>query len=189
MTGRPVAPSSSQTVTNAPVRRIIVRHLPANPSRGRLACGNLTVSCALGKGGITRFKREGDGATPAGVFALRRLWFRSKVGRRPICGLQKQLIRSDIGWCDASAHRCYNRPVRLPFSASHEKLWRDDVLYDIFIEIGWNDNPAVSGRGSAIFFHLARPGYLPTEGCVAVSRADMCRIITRIGPRTRITIG
>jgi L,D-peptidoglycan transpeptidase YkuD (ErfK/YbiS/YcfS/YnhG family) len=92
------------------------------------------------------------------------------------------------GWCDALKHRRYNRPVPLPFSDSHERMWRDDHLYDRVVEIGWNDRPVIRGRGSAIFLHLARPGYTPTEGCVAVSRADMMKLLPLIGPQTRIDI-
>jgi L,D-peptidoglycan transpeptidase YkuD (ErfK/YbiS/YcfS/YnhG family) len=97
--------------------------------------------------------------------------------------------RPDDGWCDDPQHRRYNRNVRLPFAASHERMWRDDELYDIVIEIGWNDRPAIRGRGSAVFAHLARPGYTPTEGCVALSRRDMVRLLPRIGPETRMDIG
>ncbi len=107
----------------------------------------------------------------------------------PPVGAAARLTRPDDGWCDDSRHRRYNRPVPLPFAASHERMWRDDSLYDAVIEIGWNDRPAIRGRGSAIFFHLARPGFTPTEGCVAVDRAAMRRLLPLIGPRTRIWIG
>ncbi len=145
--------------------------------------------CALGRGGVSHAKREGDGATPAGRFHLRRLWLRpdSQWPRRS--ALPLRLTRPDDGWCDDSGHRRYNRPVLLPFAASHERMWRDDSLYDAVIEIGWNDRPAIRGRGSAIFFHLARPGFTPTEGCVAVDRKAMRRLLPLIGPRTRIWIG
>jgi L,D-peptidoglycan transpeptidase YkuD (ErfK/YbiS/YcfS/YnhG family) len=178
----------SQSITNATIHYILVKSLPGNRQQGRLTAGNLRLRCALGKGGITTRKREGDGSTPVGTFALRKLWFRVDRGIRPVCGLPMQATRRSDGWCDASVHRRYNRSVTLPLGASHERLWRDDHVYDVVIEIGWNDRPAVPGRGSAIFFHLARPGYTPTEGCVAVSARDMRKLLPRIGPRTRIDI-
>jgi L,D-peptidoglycan transpeptidase YkuD (ErfK/YbiS/YcfS/YnhG family) len=178
----------SRAITNATIRYISVISLPGNPRQGRLTAGNLRLRCALGKGGVTMTKREGDGATPIGSFALRRLWFRSGKGPYPPSSLPKQAIRRTDGWCDAPGHPCYNKPVLLPFAASHERMWRDDHLYDVVIEIGWNDRPAVPGRGSAIFFHLARPGYPPTEGCVAISAWDMRKLLPLVGPRTRIDI-
>jgi L,D-peptidoglycan transpeptidase YkuD (ErfK/YbiS/YcfS/YnhG family) len=155
--------------------------------RGRIEAGALRLPCALGRGGVTHAKREGDGATPAGRFLLRRVWLRPGFPLRR-AGIPLRFVRPDDGWCDDPAHPRYNRPVRLPFRASHERMWRDDRLYDAVVEIGWNDRPAVRGRGSAIFLHIARPGYRPTEGCVAVSRRDMMRLLPLIGPRTRIVI-
>ncbi|MGL5139004.1 MAG: L,D-transpeptidase family protein, partial [Beijerinckiaceae bacterium] len=104
-------------------------------SLGRLSAGPLTLPCALGKGGLTRAKREGDGSTPFGRFALRMLWYRADHGRRPPSRLPLRRIRPEDGWCDAAGHPRYNRPVQLPFPASYECMWRDDPLYDIVIEI------------------------------------------------------
>ncbi|MGL4243810.1 MAG: L,D-transpeptidase family protein [Beijerinckiaceae bacterium] len=145
------------------------------------------MACALGKGGVSAFKREGDGASPRGRFPLRRVWLRhGAAGRLPRLPFRR--TSAGDGWCDDPRHPRYNRPVALPFAASHEKMWRDDHLYDIVVEIGWNDRPAIRGRGSAIFMHLARPGYTPTEGCVALSRRDMLRLLPRLTSRTRIDI-
>ena len=175
-------------ITSVSVSRIVIRHLPGNPNLGRLLIGSLRLRCALGKGGLTRQKREGDGKTPIGRFALRKLWLRSKTGQRPRCGLAMRLTSQDDGWCDAPLHRSYNKPVILPFMASHERMWRDDSLYDYVVEIGWNDQPIRRGRGSAIFLHLARSGYTPTEGCIALAKADMLKLLPLIGLRTRIDI-
>jgi L,D-peptidoglycan transpeptidase YkuD (ErfK/YbiS/YcfS/YnhG family) len=173
----------------ATIGQIRVAQRPGTRSLGRLTAGALTLTCALGKGGLTSFKREGDGCTPCGLFALRRIWYRADHGRRPPSRLPLRITRPDDGWCDAAAHPRYNRPVPLPFHASHERMWRDDHLYDIVIEIGWNDAPAIAGRGSAIFMHLARPGYTPTEGCVALSPGDMRRLLPLLRRETRIRIG
>jgi L,D-peptidoglycan transpeptidase YkuD (ErfK/YbiS/YcfS/YnhG family) len=175
-------------ITKQPFRRISVRKLASVQTKGRLMVGQSVFPCALGKGGMTRSKREGDGGTPKGTFLLRCLWYRTDKGLRPTSTLPTRAIRPRDGWCDAPGHRRYNKPVALPFAASHERMWREDALYDIVIEIGWNDRPAISGRGSAIFLHIAQPGYMPTEGCVAVAIHDMRKLLPRLGLRTRIVI-
>lgn len=148
----------------------------------------MVFRCALGPAGVTSTKREGDGATPRGSFLLRRLWVRVDRVRRPDCGLPTHVTRRCDGWCDAPGHRLYNRLVRLPFPASHETLWRDDALYDLVAEIGWNDRSPRPGRGSAIFLHAARPGFPPTAGCVALAPPALRRLLARIGPKTRLAI-
>jgi L,D-peptidoglycan transpeptidase YkuD (ErfK/YbiS/YcfS/YnhG family) len=167
---------------------IQVRRRAGDPIKGSFLHLGRRATCALGRGGVSAAKREGDGATPRGRFALRRLWLKPGSGLTAPAGFPVRRIRSTDGWCDDPRHRRYNRPVALPFAMSHERMWRDDGLYDAVIEIGWNDRPAVRGRGSAIFLHLARPGYTPTEGCVAISRSDMAKLLRRLRPGTRIDI-
>jgi L,D-peptidoglycan transpeptidase YkuD (ErfK/YbiS/YcfS/YnhG family) len=146
---------------------------------GRLVLGGLVLRCALGKGGIRTVaeKREGDGATPAARMPLRRVLFRADRGPPPRCAVPVEPIAPEDGWCDDPGHRAYNRPVRLPFDASHERLWREDPLYDIVGVLGWNDDPVERGRGSAIFLHLARPDFAPTEGCVALDARDLRAVL------------
>ncbi|MFC0217650.1 L,D-transpeptidase [Pseudochelatococcus lubricantis] len=157
--------------------------------RGRIAAGQMTIACALGKGGIAAVKREGDGVTPAGVHHAVRGWYRADRLHRPATTVPLAPLRADDGWCDEPGHRLYNRPVRLPFPARHERMWRDDRLYDIVLDLGWNARPRVQGRGSAIFLHLARENFGPTEGCVAVPRARAARLLAVLGPRTTIVVG
>lgn len=159
-----------------------------NSATGFVIAGRAAFRCALGPAGVTVDKREGDGATPRGVFAMRRLWLRGGRGPRPATGLPIRPATPRDGWCDAPGHRLYNRPVRLPFPASHETMTREDGLYDLVVEIGYNDRPPRPGRGSAIFMHVARPTYAPTAGCVALAAGDLRRILARIGPATRIAI-
>ncbi|MFC3692445.1 L,D-transpeptidase [Chenggangzhangella methanolivorans] len=140
----------------------------------------MAFPCALGPAGTVTTKREGDGGTPRGRLALRRLFRRADRGPRPPSGLDTRTIRTTDGWCDAPGHRRYNRLITLPFSASHETLWRDDGLYDLVVELGWNDRPATPGRGSAIFLHAARPGFSPTAGCVAVEPRFLRRLVARL---------
>lgn len=169
--------------------RLRVHRGGGEPHRGWLLAGGARMPCALGRAGIARAKREGDGAAPAGDFALRTLYFRPDRVARPTTGLPVGEIAPDLGWCDDPASEAYNRPVRLPFAGGHERMWRDDRLYDLVIVIGYNDSPPLKGRGSAIFLHLARPEFGPTEGCVALRRGDLIRLLPRIGPATRISIG
>jgi L,D-peptidoglycan transpeptidase YkuD (ErfK/YbiS/YcfS/YnhG family) len=136
------------------------------------------MRCAIGKGGYDIDKQEGDGKTPLGCFPLRGLMVREdKIALPSINFAQITPITPEMGWCDDPSVAEYNQPVMLPFAASHEKLWREDGRYDVIIPLGYNDAPVVAGRGSAIFFHLASADYQPTEGCVAISQADMLRLL------------
>jgi len=108
--------------------------------------------------------------------------------RRPQTSLPVRAIRRHDGWCDASADRNYNRPVRLPYRASAEHLWREDELYDVVVVLTYNERPRVRGRGSAIFMHVARPGYAPTEGCIALARGHLLRLLERLPARAAIGV-
>ena len=160
---------------------ITVRARPGRSSQGLLNLGGTVFCCALGRGGISSRKREGDGATP--LAAMRAMWgyYRPGRGSLPATRLALRPIHAGLGWCDAPGDRNYNRPVRLPYPASCETMRRGDPLYDLLVVLDWNMRPAVRGRGSAIFLHLARPGYLPTEGCIAVSRRTMTRLLPVLG--------
>lgn len=147
------------------------------------------VRCALGRSGVAADKREGDGATPAGRFPLRQVLYRSDRVRPPsACRLPLAAIDPDLGWCDDPADAAYNRPVRLPFAASHERLWRDDGVYDLLAVIGYNDDPVIPGRGSAIFLHVARPDFAPTEGCVALALDDVIALLACCQPGDCLSI-
>jgi len=149
--------------------------------------------CSVGYGGIKKAseKKEGDGATPAGIYPLRMIYYRAdRIPRRDlISGLPMVPLTKNDGWCDDVNKKEYNQHVKLPFSGSHEKLWRDDHVYDIIVVIGYNDNPPIKGKGSAIFFHLAREKYTPTVGCVAVSKEDMLKVLPLLTPESKIDIG
>ena len=144
---------------------------------GRFVLADQVARAALGRGGVRADKREGDGATPTGLLALRRVLYRADRGARPDCAVPSEPLAPDDGWCDDPAHPDYNRKIRLPHPAGHEALWRADALYDLIGVLGWNDSPPVAGRGSAIFLHVARPDYAPTDGCVALSAPDLRRVL------------
>ena len=166
-----------------PSRRITVFSSPGDRSRGFLRCGSLTLPCALGRGGVTHMKREGDGATPAGRHRLLRLVVRRDRLPGPHAALPASAMRRDDGWCEDPRHGRYNCPVRLPSAAGHDAMWRDDHLYDVVGVLDWNMRPRVRGRGSAIFLHLCRPGFAPTLGCIALRRPDLKRLLAAAGPR------
>jgi len=144
---------------------------------GTLVLGDMRFRAALGKGGIRTDKQEGDGATPAGLLPLRRILFRADRRSPPQSVVPIEPLAPDDGWCDDPAHRDYNRPVRLPHGGRTEALWRQDEVYDIIVVLGWNDSPVERGRGSAIFLHVARPDFAPTEGCVALAPAELRRVL------------
>lgn len=159
-----------------------VRARPLDRRLGVVRVGSSTLPCALGRSGIRRVgKREGDGATPAGDLALVAVLYRRDRVPRPVTALSVRSIGRNDGWCDDPADRRYNRPVPLPHPARCERLWRDDRLYDIVVVLDWNLSRRRPGRGSAIFLHLARPGFAPTEGCVAVTLPAMRRLLAAAG--------
>jgi L,D-peptidoglycan transpeptidase YkuD (ErfK/YbiS/YcfS/YnhG family) len=157
---------------------------------GWLDLGNARVRCALGPAGVVPAaeKREGDGASPAGVWPIRRVLYRPDRGAAPSTDLPLAAIAPEDGWCDAPDDPAYNRPVVLPYPASAERMWREDHLYDLVVVLGHNDDPPEPGRGSAIFLHLAKPDYAPTHGCIAVARADLERLLGRARPGDAVEI-
>lgn len=169
--------------------RISVRRKAGDASRGWLIAGPLALPVALGRGGIKANKREGDGGTPRGRFRLVRLWWRADRHPRPQTLLPARRIRADDGWCEDPGDRRYNRPVRVPPGSRADRLARTDALYDFIVELDHNTRPRVAGRGSAVFIHAARPGFAPTAGCIALDLSALRRMLTRLGPRSRIVIG
>ena len=155
---------------------------------GRLEWRGRTYRCALGKAGVSAAKREGDNATPAGCFALRRGFFRPDRTSAPESGLGFSPMSKFDGWCDDPADPQYNRPVTLPYPASAESLWREDGVYDLLVELGYSDDPIVPGAGSAIFLHLATAGFSPTEGCVALERVDLLDVLRRCDSETMLCV-
>ncbi len=155
---------------------------------GRMSWPGGSIRCALGRSGVRRDKREGDGATPVGTFPLRELWFRPDRLPRPETLLDIREIEPTRAWCDDPRDGGYNRAVWAPYPASHERLWREDHLYDLIVPLGYNDAPAIRGLGSAIFLHVAAPDYRPTEGCVAIARDDLLTLLKRCGPVTMLSV-
>jgi L,D-peptidoglycan transpeptidase YkuD (ErfK/YbiS/YcfS/YnhG family) len=147
-----------------------------------------TYHCAIGANGFTATPKEGDKATPLGSFFLRECWYRADRISPPVTSLPLRIITQEDGWCDDPKSSEYNTNIKRPSPFSHEELWREDHTYDIMIPIGFNDNTIVPGLGSAIMFHIAKPEFTPTLGCVAVSLPDMLKILRDITTESKIVI-
>ena len=159
-------------------------------SDGWLAMGVREVRCALGPAGVVAasHKREGDGATPLGIWPIREVLYRPDRGGPPATALPLRALAEHDGWCDAPDDPAYNRPVTLPYPASAEALWREDEVYDLIVVLGHNDDPPVPGLGSAIFLHIARTDYPPTQGCVALARSDLEGLLAMAGPGDALAV-
>ncbi len=185
---QPTPQTSKPILHRKPVLRIDVRRKPGSNTTGIATIAGRTLHCALGRAGITNRKREGDGATPVGVFRLLGIYVRAdkwivRHGRLPV-----RVTNIHSGWCDHAGSPNYNRLVRLPFADSHEKMWRNDPLYDLLIVNSHNQSPRLHSGGSAIFVHIAGSGYHATEGCVALARRDLIWLIANVGRETRLVI-
>jgi L,D-peptidoglycan transpeptidase YkuD (ErfK/YbiS/YcfS/YnhG family) len=169
-------------------RLLRVSAMPGNRSRGYLRYGPLAVPVALGRSGIKANKREGDGSTPRGTFRLLRLWWRADRLPQPQTGLPVRRILGDDAWCEDPNDRNYNRPVKLSPSQAGDRLKRDDRLYDLVIEIDHNTRPRAKNLGSAVFIHVARAGFSPTAGCVALDMRALRRLLPHLNRTTQIEI-
>ena len=161
-------------------RDVALRPSPGNRSEGRLVLAHGVRRAALGRSGIKALKREGDGATPLGRFQVHQVLYRADRLMRPRTVFPLRAIRADDGWCEDPADRSYNRLVKLSPRSGADRLTRDDNLYDLILVLGHNDRPRVKGRCSAIFVHLARPGYAPTAGCIALSLHDLLMLLAEL---------
>lgn len=168
---------------------LTVTSLSPTAPRGWLRAGQSVVPCALGRSGRRFTKREGDGATPNGWWRLVQVLYRPDRLRRPLTRLPVRPLKPNDGWCDAVGDRNYNRHVIHPYPASAERLWRDDAVYDVIVVLDHNARPRVQGGGSAIFIHLARPGFTPTEGCIALGRREMLLLLARVGRKACVSVG
>ncbi len=167
---------------------LMVRVSPRDRLKALVQFGPLPFQAALGRGGVTSFKREGDGGTPRARMAVLSGFRKGGMLTPDRAGLKLRRVGGRDGWCDAPGHGRYNRPVRLPFPASHETLLRNDVLYDFGFVLDWNIRSRRRGMGSAIFLHVAKPGFPPTEGCIALKRGDMLRLMPLIRRGTVVRV-
>jgi len=167
---------------------IRVRSRPGHRTAGVLLIGGRAIRVVLGRAGIRANKREGDGGTPRGRFRPVRLWWRADRLPRPPTGLPVRRITPRLAWCEDPEDRRYNRPFLRSASEPGDRLWREDHLYDLIVVLGYNDAPRIKGRGSAIFIHVASPGLKPTQGCIALERSHLLRLIEHASRGAEITI-
>ena len=146
------------------------------------------LKCSIGKSGVTQSKKEGDLTTPKGLFELGLLYYRKDKIKLLKCKIKKRAIKKGMGWCNDSKSKKYNQEISFPFKYGAEKLYRKDKIYDIFINIKYNQLPIVKGKGSAIFLHLSNKKYKPTSGCVAIQKKDFLKILPLINNKTKISI-
>ncbi len=180
--------SARQLAVRKSITHIHVRAINMRASRGILSVGSLQFPCMIGRSGRSYRKKEGDGTTPVGCWQLVALGYRADRDLPPRSCLPARPIGISAGWCDAVGDRNYNRPVKLPYTASHEKLRRNDGLYDVIVILSHNQRPRIQDRGSAVFLHLADPKEAPTAGCIALSRRHMALVLAQCGRRTRLVI-
>jgi L,D-peptidoglycan transpeptidase YkuD (ErfK/YbiS/YcfS/YnhG family) len=150
--------------------------------------GKYKIKCAVGKRGITVKKREGDNKTPAGLFKFKSIFYRKDRIRKIKTRLKKTIIKKNMGWCDDSNSKFYNKLINFPFNFKAEKFWLNENIYDVIIIINYNVEPIIKKRGSAIFLHIAKKNYKPTRGCIAISKKDMFVLINRITTKTLLEI-
>ncbi|HXW48877.1 MAG TPA: L,D-transpeptidase family protein [Xanthobacteraceae bacterium] len=167
---------------------IHVRRRPNRHDQGWLAAGNRAFQVATGRSGIKASKREGDGATPSGRFHPVQLWWRADRLIRPRVLLPVRRIGPNDSWCEDPRDRRYNRAFRRSANEPGDRLRRTDGLYDLIVEIDHNSRPRVAGLGSAVFIHVARPGFAPTAGCIALTRKELLQLLSRLSRKTRIVV-
>jgi L,D-peptidoglycan transpeptidase YkuD (ErfK/YbiS/YcfS/YnhG family) len=169
-------------------RPVLVRRAPGDSRKALIALRHGVRPAALGRTGIRALKREADGGTPLGRFPVRQVLYRADRIPRPRTQLPVRAIRDRDGWCDDPTDRNYNRLISLPTRRSAEGLKREDHLYDLVLVLGYNDRPRVRNKGSAIFVHLARPGYAPTAGCIALSRHDLKMLLSQLRADSMVVV-
>jgi L,D-peptidoglycan transpeptidase YkuD (ErfK/YbiS/YcfS/YnhG family) len=155
---------------------------------GYLEYKNLKFRCALGKAGIKKKKKEGDNITPKGTFKIIRVYYRRDKIKNITASIKKRKIKKNIGWCDDPVSNSYNKEIKLPSKFGHEKLYRKDNLYDLFLVLNYNTNPVIKNKGSAIFLHITTDSYKKTKGCIAIKKGDLIQLISKIRKNTKIKI-
>ena len=146
------------------------------------------VKCAVGKRGIGLKKKEGDLITPIGEFRIKYILYRKDRVKKIQSKLKMVIIKKNMGWCNDPASKNYNRMINLPFSTSYERLFRKENIYDIILVLDYNMNPIKKNKGSAIFIHIAKKNYKKTEGCIAIKKIELLKIIKEIKINTKVKI-
>jgi L,D-peptidoglycan transpeptidase YkuD (ErfK/YbiS/YcfS/YnhG family) len=155
---------------------------------GYLKYKDLKFQCAFGKSGIGKKVREGDSITPRGVFKLVKVFYRADKIKNLRIPIKKIKIKKNMGWCDDPKSTFYNQLIKLPSNFGYEKLYRSDRLYDLIVVLNYNLNPIIKNKGSAIFIHVSKKSFKKTEGCIAVNKKDLIKLLSIIKKNTKIKI-
>jgi len=155
---------------------------------GYLKYKNLKFRCALGEAGVKKKTMEGDNITPKGIFKIIKIYYRPDKIKKIKTLIKKIKIKKNMGWCDDPNSRFYNKLISLPTKYTHEKLYRNDSLYDLIVVLSYNTNPIIKNKGSAIFMHIAKNSYKKTRGCIALKKEHLIKIISKIKKNTKIKI-
>ena len=153
-----------------------------------ISYNNYKAKCAVGKRGISIKKKEGDFITPKGTFKIREIFYRKDRVENLITRIKKTVIRKNMGWCDDPKSKKYNKLIYFPFKHSAEKLYRRENIYDIILVLNFNMNPVKKNKGSAIFIHVAKKNFQPTQGCVALDKSELIKMVKSIKKNTVVNI-
>jgi L,D-peptidoglycan transpeptidase YkuD (ErfK/YbiS/YcfS/YnhG family) len=156
---------------------------------GYLNYKNFKFRCALGKNGIRKKIKEGDGITPKGIYKIKTVYYRQDRIKKLSTSINSKKIKKNMGWCDDPKSDNYNQLINLPNNYNSEKLYRNDNIYDLIVVLDYNMNPTIKNKGSAIFIHITKKNYTPTKGCIALSKIDLLGILNKINKKTKIKIG
>jgi len=157
-------------------------------NKNYLTYNNYKVKCALGKRGIGNKRREGDFITPKGNFKIKYILYRKDRIKRIQSKIKKIIIKKNMGWCDDPLSKNYNKLIKIPSEYNYEKLYKKDNVYDIILVLNYNMNPVVKNKGSAIFIHVTKANYKKTEGCVAIKKVHLLKIIKELKKNIKIKI-
>jgi L,D-peptidoglycan transpeptidase YkuD (ErfK/YbiS/YcfS/YnhG family) len=155
---------------------------------GYLEYKNLKFKCALGKAGIGKKKQEGDNVTPTGTFKIVKIYYRSDRVKKISSKFRLIEITKNIGWCDDPNSKNYNQLINLPSKYNHEKLFKKNNIYDLIIVLNYNMKPVIKNKGSAIFIHVAKKKYQPTQGCIALKKNNLLKLLSKISKNIKIKI-
>ena len=156
---------------------------------GYLKYKNFKFRCALGKNGIKKKIKEGDNITPKGKFKFTKIYYRQDKIKKIKCLIKKIRIKKNMGWCDDPKSNFYNQQIKLPSKFGHEKLYRNDRIYDLLVVLNYNTKPIIKNKGSAIFLHIAKKNYEKTKGCVALKKKHLIQLLAVIRKNAIIKIG
>ena len=156
-------------------------------NKDKLIIDDFIFKCCIGTNGIKKHKVEGDNSTPKGIFTIGTFYYRKDRVIKPFTNLKTKVIKPNIGWCNDSKKKSYNKEIKIKKKVSHEKLFREDHKYDYLIVINYNIKKTIPGKGSAIFIHLTK-NYYPTAGCIALKKHDFIILLKLINNKTKILI-